>query len=239
MTQWLVHLIEHNGGADAVEEQGVNWTPTKWAAVAATSNEAKDAVERLTQLAPQRISRACVRDMLSTQGPVPGFVAAMTWGFGPVSYGPSRVMKMLTKPRGEGGPLATIESVVAAATTDGAKAGFSSLWFDGRSRVYGLGTAFGTKVLHFAATEKTPGPQPLILDQFVYRGAQRLVRAGAIAEHPVPDPGKYMTGSLYEDYCGWAAGLAEAGRVTPATVEFALFSLGRRASGYEKMLQPR
>lgn len=145
----------------------------------------------------------------------------MVWGFGPTGYGASRTAKMLSSY----GAAAASEHIWVTAREQGARAGFSALWHNQRSRVRGLGTAFGTKVLYFAATAATPGPAPLVLDQFVHRGAQRLARQGALDAPPVPDPRRYLTGVTYAKYCAWADEQAPG---AGDKVEYVLFQEGKR-----------
>lgn len=168
------------------------------------------------------LTREAVRDAHTKLGPHGGFLAALVWGFGPTGYGASRAAKILTASSAD-----TAANIWATAAERGAQAGFSSLWNRGRSRIKGLGTAFGTKILYFAATEATPGPPPLILDQFVYKGAQALVDENVIEDGSrVPDPRKYLTGDEYADYCAWAVEQAPG---SSDAVEYVLFQRGKQS----------
>jgi hypothetical protein len=230
MESWLKLLVDQAGGLEAVRCQSIGWKPAAWDQVAAVSSEAATAVSTLAELAPTSIQRNHVRAVGIAAGPVAEFVAAMIWGFGLTPYGPHRLVGMLTESRDDQPPLMTIEQIMGTAQRKGAAAGFGALWRNGRSRVYGLGIAFGTKALYFAADDGTPGPRPLVLDQFVYAGTQRLIETNQILlGAPVPDPRRYLTSQRYEDYCKWAADILEDPTVAAELVEFVLFQLGKGA----------
>ncbi len=212
-----------------VDAQRISWSPDRWDDVSDVSGDARTAIRKLRAINPNSIARADVRAVCAAEGPVAGFVAAMIWGFGPTGYGPHRLHQMLTAKRGHTGPDEVIVDIMEVAARQGAGKGFSALWASGRTRVLGLGTAFGTKALHFATNESTPGAPPAVLDMFVFQGARKL-EAGGWGENPVPDPDKYLTGDRYGAYCDWLAAVAEKEGVDSATVEFGLFQLGKDAS---------
>lgn len=226
METWVDELLDDDDGPTG---QLITWNPDSWSTIAElgfpstaeTLSFLKDAStpndrDRLA------ISRQAVRDAGASLGPHAGFLAAMVWGFGPTGYGASRTAKMLTSD----GAAAASEHIWMAAREEGAQAGYSALWHKERSCIRGLGTAFGTKVLYFAAIDATPGPAPLVLDQFVYHGAQRLAQEGAIADAKrVPDPRRYLTGATYAEYCAWADEQAPG---AGDNVEYVLFQEGRR-----------
>ncbi len=157
MGSWLKRLVEVVDGANQVSSQPIAWTPERWEAVAAVSKEANAGVRALLAVAPSTVCRSDVRQVLSAEGKIAGFVAAMIWGFGPVSYGPHRVHKMLTAQRGDDASLTVIDRIMTVAASSGAAEGFGDLWLSGRSQVHGLGTAFGTKALYFAASTGRSG----------------------------------------------------------------------------------
>lgn len=225
METWVDKRLNESGPTD----QLVTWNPDSWSTVGALNFPA--AADTLSFLANASaspgtgrpsISRQAVRDTAAYLGPHAGFLAALVWGFGPTGYGASRTAKMLTRD----GAAAASEHIWMTAKEQGAQAGFSALWHNNRSCVRGLGSAFGTKVLYFAATDATPGPAPLVLDQFVYHGAQRLAQAGVISDASrVPDPRRYLTGVAYAEYCAWADEQAPG---AGDNVEYVLFQEGRR-----------
>jgi len=223
MDSWLTTLIESSGGG-AVADQCIPWSPAAWTPVSEVSIEASEAVKRLSSRNRNGIRRDDVRSVASTDEPVITFVAAMIWGFGP-----HRVTTMLTTSRDpETSPAEAVTALMTTTRTHGAADGFRSLWRDGRSRIHGLGTAFGTKALHFASDKTTPGEQPLVLDQFVHSGARKLVEAGvSAADVPVPDPRKYLRGDDYARYCRWAHAIGVENGITGEAVEYVLFQLGK------------
>lgn len=209
--------------------QQIPWNPDGWTGVgASTFPKTSATLDFLTEASTPNghglpsLSRQAVRDAHDKLGVHGGFLAALVWGFGPTGYGASRVAKILAFKDA----AATAADIWAIAAERGAQEGFSSLWHNGRSRIRGLGTAFGTKILYFAATAATPGPTPLILDQFVFKGAQRLAGGDVIGDATrVPDPRKYLTGVRYADYCAWADEQAPG---AGDAVEYVLFQQGQR-----------
>ena len=143
----------------------------------------------------------------------------MAWGFGPKTYGPARVAKMMSDPGFESNLVAIVEDV----RTKGAAEGWTSLLKT--HKIYRLGMAFGTKLLYFAAyTSDCPGPRPLVLDQFV---------RAALVEFGAPVRAK---GTLWrDDYINYLT-IAErwahdrSWGVAPDIVEFGLFDLGKTIS---------
>jgi hypothetical protein len=219
--QRLPALLLDFGRAD-VAAQRVPWSSKPWAGVL---GENLPLAAALTQEVEQYggIRRSFVH-ALAEADPVELFLAAMAWGFGPTPYGPARVRKMMTTPS-----FATnVGQIVVDAQTAGAAAGWTSLL--STNKIPGLGMAYGTKLLYFAAyTSACPGPRPLVLDQFV-RAA--LVSIGAhIPGEGVLWRNDYFTYLTLAE--GWAAD--PAWNESPEAVECALFSAGKTiANGTEE-----
>ncbi len=208
---------------EEVDQQQIGWDRSAWQQCWTTKGLPRlDAVDEVADEYEQHgtIRRSFIygqrEDCLGL------FIAAMAWGFGNRAYGPSRVAKMLTTCRGSSSPERAIGEIVKKVQEAGAKDGFSAL-FDtrGRTKVFNLGVAFGTKLLHFAAYEgDSPGPRPLILDVNVWKA-----RSVAGAPH-VPNPRQYVSAVAYLRYCEEAADLAPE-PLGPVAVEYALFHHGR------------
>jgi hypothetical protein len=238
VTEWMNQLVEEFGGAKSAETQEIEWNPKEWEPLVngdSIPEEGLAAIEELSLLTKGKgITRQHVRAVGAKCGDVGLFTAAMIWGLKPNSYGPYRLGQMLTTRRHGRDPVEVINEIVQTARTRGAAEGFGSLWTNGASRIFRLGTAFGTKVLYFAAAGKHGEPPqkfaeapPLILDQFVHLGAQRFVEVDREFAESVPDPSKYMTRTLYERYCKVMADRARTAEVTPDCLEMVLFSLGK------------
>jgi hypothetical protein len=226
MAAWLDHLLKQQGGPLAVESHRIGWSPSSWEEVGKLDRRFKAAIAGLADTAQTSILRSDVREVGRRHGDIGSFIAAMIWGFGPTGYGPRRLTDMLTTHRGANEPADVAAEIMATARRDGAVAGFGALWSGGRTRVFKLGTAFGTKALYFAADATTPGETPLVLDQFVHAGAAKINERFHDA-CDVPDPGRYMTRADYGNYCAWAAACGASSGTTPDGVEYALFALGQ------------
>ena len=238
VAEWMNQLVEEFGGAKSAETQEIEWNPKEWEPLVngdSIPEEGRVAIEELSLLTKGKgITRQHVRAVGAKCGDVGLFTAAMIWGLKPNGYGPYRLGQMLTTQRHGRNPVEVINGIVQTARTRSSAEGFGSLWTNGASRVFQLGTAFGTKVLYFAAAGKVVEPSrkfaeapPLILDQFVHRGAQQFMEVDQAFAESVPDPRKYMTRSLYERYCEVMADRARTAEVAPDCLEMALFSLGK------------
>lgn len=229
--QWVADLVEQYGGPAAAEAQRIPWKAQEWAPFTDDRLYPKGcvaAVAELTELVDSAgVSRQHVRAVGEDCGPIGLFTAAMIWGLRPGGYGPFRLREMLTTPRHGRQPAEVITEIVNTVREKGAEAGFSSLWSAGASRVFRLGTAFGTKALYFAANDSTPGARPLVLDQFVYLGAQEFTNCDPDFVEAVPDPRRYMTGDMYLGYCTAMAARANGAGVRADMLEYALFAHGK------------
>jgi hypothetical protein len=97
---------------------------------------------------------------------------------------------------------------------DGAVAAYSRFLRGGESNVTWLGPAFFTKLLYFAGFDRTPGPQPLILDRFVAKTLGWRTTGWTATDY-----GTYLDAAT-----SWAGEYA----TTPDVVERTLFEIGKR-----------
>jgi hypothetical protein len=191
----------------------------------------------------ETISRGQVFDVAATarqnQGWLPLLAAAYTWGYGTTGYGGRRFAQIAARE----GVEDTLAQAVAALDADGAAAAYHRL----RRAIKGLGPAFYTKFLYFAATSDTPGPAPVILDARV-AASLREVTSGLTGAAGTPHAedlatwlwrGPTWTTHRYEAYLDLADRATRhlhqvTGGVWPAradTFELALFDTDLRQSG--------
>jgi hypothetical protein len=135
------------------------------------------------------------------------FVASMVWGYGPVGYGAFRTARVLLENPDAGERLREVAKQVR---DGGGVAAFRGL-ADKHLRF--LGVAFATKYMYFCAD--TDGQRALILDRLVQRWLRRHAGAFVRLDWRVKD---------YERYLDLAQGWASCLGVTPAQVEYLMFS---------------
>jgi hypothetical protein len=152
--------------------------------------------------------------------PLALFIATMAWGFGRHPRAPGRVARMLSPPGGD--PRSILDDIVGAACRSSSE-GFSALFESHRGRLPGLGPAFGTKLLYFAAYLDGPSPRPLIYDQFVWRALENVE-----GSPDLPHPQRRLTSEQYSTYCGWAEQSAARAVIPADVIEYVLFAEGRR-----------
>ncbi len=219
MTKVLDLVKAH--GSDGPERQRVRWRWRSWAGRWERDRLPRpDVLDALQHEVEEHdgIRRAFVFEQ--RDDPLALFIAAMAWGFGRHPRAPGRVARMLTPPGADPRPI--IDDIVGSARSSAAD-GFTALFERRRGRLPGLGTAFGTKLLYFAAYVSGPSPRPLIYDQFVWRALESLDDAPSL-----PHPQRYVTSEQYLTYCGWAADTAHDASVEADVVEYVLFAEGRR-----------
>jgi hypothetical protein len=117
---------------------------------------------------PDRIDRAVVREAArhaahGERDARDAFTVTMVWGYGNRGYGRWRTRRVLNGTPHAAQHLATVASVLADA---GALDAYAS--FTGLCRLFGFGSAFGTKYLHFCP-QSVDGAEALILDGVVGR----------------------------------------------------------------------
>lgn len=211
-----------------VGRQAVGWRPDAW--IDHWERNSLPRREVLDLITAEFFDHGTIRrDFIQDlDDPMALFIASMAWGYGDDGRGPYRAGRMLQTPRGAVGAETAITDIVDTTRRRGASAGFGSLFNAGRTRVFGLGIAFGTKLLHFAGYREHPDAPPLVLDVNVWRGSMELK-----SRPPVPDPRRYTTSAAYESYCRWAA---QAGIGSARAVEYVLFrdGQGRWPSASEK-----
>ena len=89
------------------------------------------------------------------------FLLAMAWGSATVHWPSQRTM--LTTEL----PSAKLAEIIRRTREHGPSAGWRAFRTD--QRIYGLGPAFGTKLLCFAGYRRSPRPRPLVLDENALR----------------------------------------------------------------------
>lgn len=196
--------------------QRIQWNPMPWEEVFIGHTRLLD--ELASHVAESEgIARAFVHERAG-EDPVELFLLAMTWGWGLVGYGPTRVANILRQQEA----AAKLGRIVEAARSHGAAAGWTALLDS--DRLPGLGMAFGTKLLYFAAFTVDQLPKPLILDAIVREALQ------SAAPGTVPRAGKTVWRDDYVRYLALAADWAAdpTWNQPPDVVEYGLFSQGGR-----------
>lgn len=156
----------------------------------------------------------------TTDDAVRAYVGACVWGTGLPGMGVARRVRPLSA-HGDAGErlLESIKTLRA----DGAVAAYQRLDKGGDLRLVGLGPAFFTKLLYFSGWDKGPGPQPLILDQFVVKALNEQAGFGWQTNWT-------WTADQYHSYLETAAEWADAWGTTADVVELALFEHGKALS---------
>lgn len=188
-----------------VQQPVMEFSPDRWV------ERAPDHADVFAEL-PGLLDRASVRGFCDQRsyddvGATGVFIASQVWGYGRVGYGPFRLGEALADPR-----LAAVLSSTRALLRDGRTTdAFRELCV--AHELPRVGTAFGTKFLHFA----DPTGSALILDSVV---AGWLRQHTGIRLRCLRDEREYVTWLALAT--SWAA---EAG-TTPERIELLLFSDG-------------
>jgi hypothetical protein len=136
-------------------QPGSRWSRVSWAREFGSYRDLLDLLpDRVDRAEAARHARAAAR----AEGAVRAFLAAMIWGYGPVSHGPYRTARVLRENPDAAERLAGIARI---ARDEGGLAAFAHV--EARPLRY-LGVAFGTKYLYFCSTGTAP-----ILDAVVCR----------------------------------------------------------------------
>lgn len=200
----LMELVRADS-ARRVQQPVVEFLPERWI-------ERSPAFAEVIGSLPAQLDRASVRAFCDRQphdedGAVAIFIASQIWGYGQVGYGPFRLAEGLAQP--------TLGAVLSATRSlldhDEPVEAFRELCV--RHELPWVGTAFGTKFLHFADA----AGHALILDSVV---------AGWLKEHAGL---KFRCLRNVREYATWlelAAAWADQSETTPERVELLVFTDG-------------
>jgi hypothetical protein len=214
----------HLGGV--LDHQPNDWAPHAWKWFwSKNSLPRPDIVDDLVEryFSERLISRLYLYSLASPLQIEELLIGTLAWRYGTDGNGRPRTQKTLTiQTEPPKTPFEVAAEIVRTAQTKGARAGFAAL-FDGNSgRLKNVGTAFGTKLLHFGAYKEVSGEaRPLIYDKNVWKGWSREPGMSAVT-----DPDKCVSAD-YLAYCEWCEEVATAQSTTPAVVEYCLYWLGR------------
>lgn len=121
------------------------------------------------------VTRRDVFDIASAGNPIHTMVAAFVWGTGAKALGPrggaTRLARIFAQPLSQ--VASNLSSVLQLQASTGSIAAYAALRPNSRNLVKWLGPSFFTKVLYFSGWHEHPGA-PLILDQFVVKGLNKL-----------------------------------------------------------------
>jgi hypothetical protein len=190
---------------DDQPQPGMRWNRLTWQE---TLPEHRDFLAQL----PGRVDRETVaghgvRAADDGQTAEQAFIATMVWGYGPVGYGAFRTARVLRKNHDVGERL---RGVAERVRDDGGLEAFREL---ARDRLRFLGVAFATKYLYFCGD--VDGRRALVLDRRVQRWLRRHAGIFVRLDWWADD---------YERYLGLAQGWASILGITPAQVEYLMFS---------------
>lgn len=227
--QLLLHNLLAHTARGSAETQRVPWNPGAWFIRASTHGldwmhpltllQSKSELETARTLT---LPRQAVKDLANRCpadfSPSDLLLASCIWGFGRHPRARARVQRMLETTNAD----AILREILDRSRLDG-RDGFCALFERGYPRVVGLGVAFGTKFVYFAAGDK-PAPQPLIYDRFVAAALRDLIPG----EFPRAD--RHVSADAYNSYIELADSEARHHGIAPEDVEFGLFQHGKALS---------
>lgn len=200
----LVRIVRGDE-ARRVAQPAMEFSADRWI------ERAPDYAEVIEEL-PAQLDRRSVREFCGRQpfddsGALRIFIASQIWGYGRVGYGPFRLSEALAAPI-----LAPTLSASRALLREGRPAdAFRELCV--RHELPWVGTAFGTKFLHFA----DPTGNALILDSVV---------AGWLKQHAALNFRCLRSEHEYATWLELASAWAEGTGTTPERIELLVFSDG-------------
>lgn len=200
----LVSLVRGDEGRRVVQP-AIEFSPDRWI------ERAPDYADVIAELPPQldrtSVREFCDRQPLDDSGALGIFIASQIWGYGRVGYGPFRLSEALAAPT-----LATTLSSSRALLGEARPVdAFRELCV--RHELPWVGTAFGTKFLHFA----DPNGSALILDSVV---------AGWLKEHAGLNFRCLRSEQEYATWLELAVAWADETGTTPERIELLVFSDG-------------
>jgi hypothetical protein len=188
-----------------VKQPVIEFAPDRW--IERAPDYAEVIADLPAQLDRTSVHEFCDRQPLDDSGALGIFIASQIWGYGQVGYGPFRLGEALAAPA-----LAPTLSAGRALLGEGRPVdAFRELCV--RHELPWVGTAFGTKFLHFA----DPTGRALILDSVV---------AGWLKEHTGLNFRCLRSEQEYATWLELAAAWAESTGTTSERIELLVFSDG-------------
>ena len=211
----VVTKIEELLAGHPVSEQAVRWQREHWATEALS--EFQDDLDAIANTCEQDGDSLLIRRRhvfaLADGDVVRLFLAAMTWGYGTVGYGPYRVGDIVAH---AGSDLRHRLEAQRAAAQLGPEQAWRS--FRTHDRLHGFGPAFASKFAYFAAFERSEADQrPLIVDLNTSWAMWDLVEL----------PRSFEQQDSYVQYVDAAHRWAQELGCRPDDVEWALFEIGK------------
>lgn len=146
------------------------------------------------------------------------YVMACAWGVGVNQRFVTRRVRVLTD---NDDPGARLLAGIRLNQQEGPTTAYASFRDGGANRLKHLGPGFFTKILYFSGWTTSPGPRPLILDQYVANALNDIANLGW-------RPTWNWTTAQYEQYLGLATGWADEWGTQPDVIEKTLFRHGQR-----------
>jgi hypothetical protein len=222
ITERLKEALAANS-PELVDYQPVDWAPHAWGNQWAMHDLPNaDIVAELTDVyfTQRTIPRRYLYDLAQPLDIERLLIGTLAWGYGADRKGRSRATKTVTvRTDPKRSPFEVATEIVETTQTQGARAGFSALFSGDTGRLKMMGTAYGTKLLHFGGYHNAPEPPPLIFDANAWKA---YTKEPGNADRPHPTD---CRSADYLSYCTWCADVAQSNTTSPATVEYCLFVL--------------